>query len=323
MANITHNNHYLSQMYLKNFSYDGKNIYVYNLLVPNSKCPLWESKCIKNFGSIKDIYTTFDGEEYHDELEKMFASDIESPAKKSLDKAVNGEILNEEDNENLSKFIALHIVRSPAVFTELMEYANEMLPLLVNSSFDEDKIKVYKKFNDIDLPFKETDEIIQFIVGKSIYLKLLKIFNNKCNKLFKNTKFSLVEFDNNVNIPISDNPVVVVSQDAFNRPCYDKLLINNGSLVFFPVSPNKALLGVVGSMRDMSSSFNFEEGNIFKKMVLENPCGYFISKEKDSEIVHLCQREVNQKLFADQLSSFSDFNRVYFDKEVNMLKQKH
>ncbi|WP_158408584.1 DUF4238 domain-containing protein [Desulfosporosinus fructosivorans] len=36
----THNNHYIPQFYLKNWSQDGINIYIYSLLVPDSRNPL-------------------------------------------------------------------------------------------------------------------------------------------------------------------------------------------------------------------------------------------------------------------------------------------
>lgn len=45
---ITHNNHYVPQFYLKNWSQDGNSIFVYNLLVSDSRIPYWGRKKIKS-----------------------------------------------------------------------------------------------------------------------------------------------------------------------------------------------------------------------------------------------------------------------------------
>jgi hypothetical protein len=44
----THNNHYIPQFYLKNWSRDGISIFTYSLLVPDSRIPYWSRKKIKS-----------------------------------------------------------------------------------------------------------------------------------------------------------------------------------------------------------------------------------------------------------------------------------
>ena len=327
MNKITHNNHYLSQMYLKRFSKDSININIYNLLVPHENYPLWECKPIRHSGSIEDIYTTYDGKNYDDELEKLFATDVEGPAKNSLEKVINGEDLTDNDYDILNKFIIIHIVRSPLVFDELMSYSNEMIPLIMNTYNPNTDFSEYtNRLYEIKLPYilnNCSDRIVMdYVIGKNIYLNMLKIFMNKCDNLFKDTKFAVASFDESVNIPTSDNPVVVVSKDNYGRCCYDKIFIDKGSFFIFPVTNNKAIYGVVGKEIEPKINFDKKDSLTIKNFIIDNPCNMFISKEIDDYIVEKKQRTVSHDKFLEKIRKFKNVNNIYFEHEVKYLNNK-
>ena len=58
---ITHNNHYVPEFYLRNWSNDGKKIFVYSLLVSNTNVPYWEQKSIRSTAVWNDYYNFHGG----------------------------------------------------------------------------------------------------------------------------------------------------------------------------------------------------------------------------------------------------------------------
>ena len=69
---VTHDNHYVPQFYLKNWSMDGKTVQVYSVLVSNKAVPLWEEKSISRIASLNDLYTRVEGEMPIDDFETTF-----------------------------------------------------------------------------------------------------------------------------------------------------------------------------------------------------------------------------------------------------------
>lgn len=111
--NITHNNHYIPQFYLKNWSQDGNTIFVYSLLVPDSRIPCWSRKQIKSTAVWNDFYTRNAGEKEIDDFEKWFGKEFESPVKKIFDDLLNGHTLNENKSKRISRFIGAQYLRNP------------------------------------------------------------------------------------------------------------------------------------------------------------------------------------------------------------------
>ena len=70
--------------------------------------------------------------------------------------------------------MSVHMVRSPMVFKELMDYSKDVIPLLIKKSDSEDIESLKKKFGTIKLPFETSENngkrMLDYIVGKSIDL---------------------------------------------------------------------------------------------------------------------------------------------------------
>ena len=70
--NLSRNNHYLSQMYLEAWKNENNKVEVYELLVPNIKAPLWQSKSIRSVGSLDNIFVRLKNGKETDDIEKWF-----------------------------------------------------------------------------------------------------------------------------------------------------------------------------------------------------------------------------------------------------------
>ena len=111
---ISHSNHYVPQFYLKNWSQDGNNIYVYSILVSDSRVPYWSLRRIKSTAVWNDFYTRKVGQNEIDDFEKWFDREFETPAKKVFDSLKNNHNLNKDESEVLSRFVAAQHLRTPA-----------------------------------------------------------------------------------------------------------------------------------------------------------------------------------------------------------------
>lgn len=126
----THNNHYIPQFYLKNWSQDGNSIFVYSLLVPNSRIPYWSRKKIKSTAVWNDFYTRNEGQKGVDDFEKWFDREFESSVKKVFDNLLKGHDLDKDESEKLSRFVGTQYLRTPSRLNCLMARWRTEMPTL-------------------------------------------------------------------------------------------------------------------------------------------------------------------------------------------------
>ena len=128
-----HNNHYIPQFYLKNWSQDGISIFAYSLLVPDSRIPYWNRRKIKSTAVWDDFYTRNEGKKEIDDFEKWFDREFESPVKKVYDNLLNGHNLDKNESKKLSHFVGAQYLRTPARLNDLMaRWRTEMPPMFEN-----------------------------------------------------------------------------------------------------------------------------------------------------------------------------------------------
>jgi hypothetical protein len=113
-AAITKNNHYVPCMYLKRFQSRPGWIFRYDLLVPNSKCPVWVEKPIDRVASAADLYTSLENGTEVDTHESWLNSEYETPSEEAIDRAVTGGRMTKEHWRRLIRFVAAQDVRTPA-----------------------------------------------------------------------------------------------------------------------------------------------------------------------------------------------------------------
>ena len=127
----THNNHYIPQFYLKNWSQDGVSIFAYSLLVPDSRIPYWSRKRIKSTAVWNDFYTRNEGKKEIDDFEKWFDREFESPVKMVFNDLLKSRNLDEDKSKKLSRFVGAQYLRTPARLNDLMARWRTEMPQLV------------------------------------------------------------------------------------------------------------------------------------------------------------------------------------------------
>ena len=330
---LSRNNHYLSQMYLKNWSTDNK-VEVYELLVPNPNYPIYQTKSIKGVGSYNSMYVRLSNNKETDDLEHLFSTDYETPAKDSLNKAVKGERLLSEDWSHLIDFISCHIVRSPKYIMKVLEVGKEETPkILEDIKNDIPNIKnkeIVSDQEEIEFPIRITKEQvhkdytdfkIETIIGKQVYLhtmnRMLKTIKEKLHK----EKWSLITLDESVSIPTTDNPVVFLNYYSNNNYNLNGTINTKNSNIIFPISPSKILCCQIEKKSPRIIKADKQLSEFLKRIIIENAYKYIISNTKDLEIPLIRNRVVDEQSFLQEKKSWTNFQKTYLEEESKYLKR--
>ncbi|MFV0249758.1 MAG: DUF4238 domain-containing protein [Bacilli bacterium] len=339
-ANISRNNHFVSQMYLDAWKNTNNKVMVYDLLVPNERVPIWTPKSTKSVGSMDSLFVRLKHDKEIDDIEKWFSTEYEYPAKDVLEKVINEDRISEEEWHKLIDFVACHIVRSPSFLIRTLETAKkDCIPIFEEEAKEipekiKNKIKksVAKKDYDDELfPLKVTnigdDETgenslykVETIFGKQFYLWIMKhLLGNTCKILHKH-KWSIITVDEKVILPTSDNPVACINYNDENDYNFVGGWGRKNSNILFPISPNKILYTQVGTKRIPRIKATYEMSLIFKKIIVENSYKCIISNFNDDEIPKIKPRVVDLNIFLEEKEKWKDFQKNYIEKESEFIK---
>jgi hypothetical protein len=163
MNQISRNNHYVPQLYLKQWSDDGTNIWSYRLLISHENVPKWSYRSIKETAYIRDLYTIIkDGKEI-DNFEKWMEENFEQPAVSAILKVKKNNPLNHEDWINLARFLGAQDIRTPLGYIGDVERWERTFPEVIRNfekSLNDNKhlhkeIYENKKLDDEENFFKD------------------------------------------------------------------------------------------------------------------------------------------------------------------------
>lgn len=136
MSQITHKNHFVPQLYLKQWSDDGTRIWSYRILVSHDKVPEWDHPTISEVAYQSDLYTTCINGKEGDDFEKWLATEFESPVNETIKKVLKDSNLSALDWERLAMFLGAQDVRTPVSYLDSMERWAKSLPELLQDTLE-------------------------------------------------------------------------------------------------------------------------------------------------------------------------------------------
>ena len=125
---VTRDNHYVPQSYLRSWSSDSNKIWCYRILVSNENVPLWKHESIKNIAYVTDLYSCINNNAICDTYEKWIKNEFEDPGFEAICKLNNSEKISRNDLEKLIRFLALQDIRTPCNYFETAERWNKVFP---------------------------------------------------------------------------------------------------------------------------------------------------------------------------------------------------
>ena len=347
--NLSRNNHYVPKVYLKHWA-NNKELYVYNLVVNNRSVPMWRKCNIKTTGTWENLYVNVFNEEESDFIEHNLDEKVERPSNTPLAKVAKGDKIDSNDFEILIYFIFIQLIRTPHFFNLMYGYVNQMISDDTLGNMFENTVKEYeikqKNKNWIykRKPNKTSARILMPISveledGENGKLVKIEMYNGKGDwltfldhalqdpdslrmyKLFKRMKWFVLEMDESVTLPTSDNPVVVAKyRDGKFSVEINQGFVGNDSLIIVPVSPSRVIFGSYEkSFPKKDRKLSIESSKLIKEMIIKNAYLFIYSNHEDSTVHDIRKRVINVKKY-DEISNVCDVqHELYIEKEGRLL----
>lgn len=312
---IAHSNHYVPQFYLKNWSQDGNNIFVYSLLVSDSRVRYWSYKNIKSTAVWNDFYTRNEGQNSIDDFEKWFDKEFETPAKKVIDSLINNHNLNKDESEVLSRYVAAQHLRTPARLNDILSLGRSLMPKALDDVLhraakqlrdNPDIMSTQRKTSEETelLPIKvtidkDTSEVeVTSYVGKGYYLFALKNLLTKTVEAMYKHKWHVIHSSNEIAFPTSDDPVICMNYN--NEREYDfrgGWGKKNGNIIM-PISPTQILITEIGSnVSCQQLDYSAYWSQFFRKIIIEHAYRYVYAIKPQKGMLAINPRRVNATLY--------------------------
>src|SRR6267142_2879414 len=161
--NITHDNHFVPQLYLRRWAGTDSKVWRYSLLVPHEKVPPWKPSSTAAIAYHQHLYTRIAGGKETDEVEKWLNDEFEMPAVLPLNKAVNQEPLTRQDWNAITRFMWMQDARTPANFLKFRERQIRDLPAITQDVLENAVQKwVEAKRTDKALPTQSNPATMNF-----------------------------------------------------------------------------------------------------------------------------------------------------------------
>lgn len=346
MNNISRNNHFVPQMYLEAWKNDNNKIWTYDLLVPNEKCNLWNEKSSKSIASQQNFYILIKDKEEADDIEKYLNEKFEMPASKPLKKAIKGEKLSDDEWNAIINYIGCQIVRTPAFVSKMLDISknglkntflqtiSEIEKRLNNMTLEELK-KYSQKQNDTKnnemFPLKIVDTgvdcgdksiiKVETIIGKSYYLYEMMHLLNETIKVLHKHEWKIINLDDRVKIPTSDDPVICLNYYSNNSYDFGGGWDNKGSEIIFPISPSKIIYTQVGA-KDIQFELDYYLSMKIKTMIVEHAYRRIFSIDNEKWITKTRKRYVNIDEFNKEKKMLENWHENYKNIETEYLECK-
>lgn len=337
--NIKRHNHFVPQMYLRNWS-QGKTINTYSLLVPHLNVPLWKNNSIEYSASIDNLYVRNDQGRELDDFEEEYMKYYETPAKEPLIKACQNQRLTREEWHNLIDFIAAQIVRTPAFYFKIQELMVKVLPEVmgeIGRELDQLTSEQIKSPSNIAMQEKSLlPYMINFVgraddnhhelaeisvlAGKSIWLFAMKHLLSRTSLILHQHKWSIITAADGVFWPTSDDPVICLNKYINGGYDFNGGWGKIGCEIIMPICPTKAIYTQVGIKHPSRIDLNYKQSMIIKKLIVEHAFMYVYSYVQDRDIQSFRPRTVDLDEYTRIKSEFEEWYKKYQEKEVPYLQ---
>jgi hypothetical protein len=312
-------NHYVPEVYLKNFADANGKLWAYRLLVEHSNVPEWRTHSPAGIAYHSHLYTRLATGAESDEIEQWFEREFETPAEEALDRAINDERLSPAHWRVLISFAAAQDVRTPARLLErLPEWQRTIQPLLTDVLEGAvQKLEVAKRTgapmqpgpadsNSELLPIRlrqhplpgtgMTGLRLEAVVGRRMWLYMLKHLLTKTAQVLLEHRWTIVRPFGDLRWFTSDDPVIRLD---YNGPSDYNLGGGwgwTGSEILLPLSPTHMLYTQVGK-RPPSRGWAFPEREtmILRHIIAKHAHRMIIASAPAADIMESCARAVDSQ----------------------------
>ncbi|MEE4183741.1 DUF4238 domain-containing protein [Pseudomonas viridiflava] len=337
MAGIKKDNHYVPQVYLKQWVSNGK-ILTYRLLVPHEKCEHWKAHSPKSIAKHQHLYTYFSGSKDSDEIENWLDRDFERSASVSIAKVVKEAQLSVEDWNNLFRFAVAQSIRTPTGMQSFMRRQSQTLKVLLSESLEGSVAKVEASLASgvkldpappLDpfskLPLKlhrvnneDGSEGIEALVlnGRKFWIWHLEhILKNTIHRM-PTHRWTILHAPTGVTWPTTDNPFTRLGEGANGELSLEGGWGVEGTKLFLPLSPKHLLFACVGQRPPpRGTTVSLSNAAFFRTMIINGASRYIFATDTQ-DIVEFRPRIVSRELFDAEAKLWADWHANQSEEEA-------
>lgn len=322
MPQITHDNHYVPQLYLKYWSEDKSRIWAYRILVPHQNVKKWEHRAIRGVAYHRDLYTVIRNGQEVDDFEKWLEVDFETPVQEVINKVIKEKHLKNIDWVKLARFLAAQDVRTPTSYLEMVQRWESILPDALDKALEKGAKKLENIIlkqeiveaenvsnnllkNIINVQVKqnpnreEGGSIIEanIVAGRALWIENQKLLLRETSNVLLNHKWSIVKPAKGFEWFTSDHPVVRLNY--YKEDSYDLKggWGNTKGNIFMPLSPYHLLFTQVGSDLADQIILSPEKTREIQKIIAERSFRWIFAKQPISVVEKYRPRHIDSELF--------------------------
>ena len=340
MRKINRDNHYVPQMYLRQWTTDS-HIMEYRLLVPHEGMHFWSYPGLSHVAVQRDLYVRIADNQENDDFEIDFNKLIETPATKPLLALCAGEKITPEEWTTLNDFFMAQYMRTPAYYFRTHEKYVEVTKKVLEETKPDFKAMQKKAIEPINnkentlfpmdiklsrgMPDSEHALMeIKTIVGKNLWLMTIRdSFSQRSSirDFFRRLKWSIVICHQNYQWPTSDNPFIIVNPRGFNE-LHDGLC-DQQNIFMIPISPSILLMSKSKGRFDWRINADEPQTKGIIRRIVNNAFLYVYAKQEDILIPALRPRTVDLAEYIRIQSMFNNWYSSYKEQEGPFLNSIH
>ncbi len=317
---IRRKNHYVPEVYLKNFADANGNVWVYRLSVEHSNVPAWRPHSPAGIAYHSHLYTRLAAGAESDEIEQWFEREFETPAKEAIDRAINDERLSPAHWRDLIRFAAAQDVRTPARLlerlpewqkttepllnevlrgvVERLEVANRTgVPLQPGPPDPNSELLPIRLRRD---PIPGTDMTglrLEAVVGRGMWLYTLRHLLTKTANMLLEYRWTIVCPFGDLRWFTSDDPVVKLNYNSQSDYNLGGSWGQTGSEILLPLSPTHMLYTQVGERPPKRGwAFPERETIMLRRIIGKHAHRMIIASAPTADIVELRTRTVSSQV---------------------------
>lgn len=264
--NITRDNHYVPQFYLKYWSNNGNTIHSYNGILRHESGRGWKTSPIKSTACLQDYYTDeIDGID-DDKVESLFEKS-ENEARDVFEKIKKNRPLSDSEMSILVEYLIKQIARTPAFYefsnsiiteSKFNQLFQEIVDNLGSEDIGADAKQIApdhgNSYLPLNLEMNKADRTItaETCTGRHAFLSSALSFpNGKIANLLRNADWKIIPCKES--LLTSDNPVVFLRYSQAENGWITGLRARSShdlKAVFFPVTPHHLLITLFGASKE-------------------------------------------------------------------------
>lgn len=339
---LTRENHYVPQSYLRRWADESGKVWVTRLLVPDERMPLWKSASTRGIAKHQHLYTRMVAGRELDDIERWLNQEFEMPAYAAIDKAVSGCRLSSLDWHNIIRFTAAQDVRTPASLLRMLRFWSSNLQSTVEEVLT-DSVRTLEtaKKNGVRVesiphpdsqffPINVSTEIeadaeygtirVDTIVGRGLWLFSLKQrLTHTLNVLLKH-KWTILVSPPGMQWITTDDPVVKLNYESEGKYDFGGGWGSIGTEIFMPLSPNHLLYTRVGHRPQQRGTVVPQWlAEAFQKFSVEHAHRVVFAKSPEASLARLRSRHVSAEAYKHEVDQWAVWHELQVAAEQDLL----